>query len=101
MAAGPISNSTRWKSNADDWLVQEFEDTFLVFFRPSAETHFLNFLSYGVLEFVSGQPATQSEIAAELRTKFRLEAHELPDSLLAQTIEQLDETGLIEPESER
>ncbi len=97
MAAGPISNSARWTSDPNNYLVQEFDDTFFVFFRPSGETHFLNFLSHGVLDLVSSKDVGVADIGTEMRVRFGVSETELPDSLIKQTIEQLDETGLIEP----
>ncbi len=97
MAAGPLKETFHWKSDASLWLSEEFDDTFLVFFRPSGETHFLNFLSFGVLSKCSEQPHSKEKLASALRDLFDLSETELPESLIATVIEQLDETGLLTP----
>lgn len=97
MAAGPLKDTFLWKSDASLWLSEEFDDTFLVFFRPSGETHFLNFLSFGVLSKCAEQPHNKQQLTISLRGLFDLSEKELPESLIATVIEQLDETGLLMP----
>lgn len=97
MAAGPISTDMRWTATAADREVIEYDDTFLVYFRPSGETHFLNFLSHGVMDAVTDKELELSAIRDALRAKFGLSPEELPESLLAQTIDELDDTGMIIP----
>lgn len=97
MAAGPIDNSLFWKSDAGEWIAEEFDDTFLVFYRPSAETHFLNFLSFGVLRQCAREPQSANSLMRNLRQEFEIEDAELPLSLVQSVIEQLDDTGLVKP----
>ncbi len=97
MAAGPVDDALLWKSSADDWVAEEFDDTFLVFFRPSAETHFLNFLSFGALRQCAREPQNMNSLTLNLRQEFDIEDAELPLSLVKSVVEQLDDTGLIKP----
>lgn len=97
MAAGPIDDALIWSSGADDWIAEEFDDTFLVFYRPSAETHFLNFLSFGALRACSREAQDINSLAVNLRLEFEIGEAELPLSLVQSVIEQLDDTGLVKP----
>lgn len=97
MAAGPISKTDLWKSDAADWRVTEFDDTYFVFLRSSGETHFLNFLSFGILTCAANAPVSSQEVSTKLRKQFQLDVVELPESLVKATIEQLDEVGLLYP----
>lgn len=97
MAAGPIDDALLWTSGADDWIAEEFDDTFLVFFRPSAETHFLNFLSFGALRQCAREPQSVNSLTHNLRREFEVEDAELPLTLVKSVIEQLDDTGLVKP----
>lgn len=97
MPAGPINDSMKWTSDRSNWLAEEFDDTFLVFFRGSAETHFLNFLSFGALRQLSDRALDLGDLANRLREEFSLTEEELPEDLVRSVIEQLDETGLISP----
>lgn len=97
MAAGPIDQSMRWISNSDEWYSREYDDTHLVFFRPSAESHFLNFLSFGALKQLSSEAMTADQLLQVLRDEFLLDKAELPLSLVEKVIEQLDEAGMIRP----
>ncbi len=95
MAAAPPTTSEKWSSDSHQYLAVEYDDTFLVYFRPSGETHFLNFLSYGMVHAVSSGPLSEEEILARMRTDFSLTAEELPETLVATTLSELDQAGLI------
>lgn len=97
MAAGPIDDNMRWTARSADRIVVDYDDTYLVYFRPSGDTHFLNFLSYGVVAAVTDGAMTRGEIFRALRDRFGLEATDLPMQLVARTISELDDAGLIEP----
>ena len=92
-----ITSGVSWVSDRDLWLSEEFDDTHLVFFRPSAETHFLNFLSFGALSSLSLQQASVEELQKRLQDEFSLQEQDLPLSLVENVIRQLDEAGLIRP----
>ncbi len=98
MAAGPIAESMKWSANAEDWYSHEHDDTHLVFFRPSADSHFLNFLSFGALKLLSEAIMTTDDLAHRLREVFSLTEAELPVSLVKTVVEQLDDAGMIKPE---
>ena len=95
--SGSINSGVNWVSDRDLWLSEEFDDTHLVFFRPSAETHFLNFLSFGALLSLSLQQATVEKLQKRLQDEFSFQAEDLPLSLVENVIRQLDEAGLITP----
>ena len=97
MAAGPIERSMKWISDADEWYSREYDDTYLVFFRPSVESHFLNFLSFGALKRLSLEAMTVDQLLQALRDEFLLKESELPLALVETVIEQLDEAGMIRP----
>lgn len=95
--SGLTSSGVNWISDRDLWLSEEFDDTHLVFFRPSAETHFLNFLSFGALSSLSFQQASVEELQKRLQEEFSFQEEDLPLSLVENVIRQLDEAGLITP----
>jgi len=95
MSALPPVNGKKWMSDSRQYLAIEYDDTFLVYFRPSGETHFLNFLSYGLVEAVSSTPLTTAELLSKIRTDFSLTAEELPETLVASTLDELDRAGLV------
>ena len=95
--SGSTSSGVIWVSDKDLWLSEEFDDTHLVFFRPSEETHFLNFLSFGALFSLSLQQASVGELQRRLQEQFSLQEEDLPLSLVENVIHELDEAGLIGP----
>jgi len=99
MAAGPITDDMKWRSNSGDYLATEFDDTYLVFVRPSGETHFLNFLSFGIVAETNDVSKTLAELTVSLRTRFELTEDELTQELVSLTLSELDDTGLIWPEA--
>jgi PqqD family protein of HPr-rel-A system len=98
MAAGPILDGQKWHSDRNNMIIEEFDDTYLVYFKPSGETHFLNFLSHGLIECVLDQAFDANTLQTMLCSKFDFEASELPLDLVLKTIEDLDEAGLVTPE---
>lgn len=84
-----------WTADPESWLSEEFDDTHLVFFKPSAETHFLNFLSFGALESLGSSPFTIQLLWTHLKSKFSLSEEDLPLSLVEKVVQQLDDAGLI------
>ncbi len=97
MTAGPVSDTQKWRSSRDSYIVHEYDDTFLLYFKPSGESHFLNFLSYGVVDTVSDQALTLQELQSELCSRFDFSETELPLDLIRKTISDLDDAALIEP----
>jgi len=95
MAAVPSTIDKKWMSDARQYLVVEYDDTFLFYFRPSGETHFLNFLSSGMVDAVSRAPLSVQELWSQMRTEFSLTAEELPETLVVTTLDELDQAGLI------
>lgn len=99
MAAGPVLDDQKWRSKRDSFIVREYDDTYLVYFKPSGESHFLNFLSYGVVDAVFDCALGVSELQTELCTRFDLDASELSADLIRKTIDDLDDAGLIMPDA--
>lgn len=95
--AEPAQAAIEWTADPASWLSEEFDDTHLIFFKPSAETHFLNFLSFGALEQLARSPATIMALWEKLMLKFDLSEQDLPLSLVETVVRQLDEAGLISP----
>ena len=87
----------QWTADSSSWLSEEFDDTHLVFFKPSGETHFLNFLSFGALEQLGQSPQTCESLRDNLIPRFDVTEEELPLSLVEKVLQQLDEAGLIFP----
>lgn len=98
MAAGPIYDDMKWRSNSGDYITTEYEDTYLVFVKASGETHFLNFLSFGVVSEVGETSKTVAELTIDLRARFDLKSDELNSQLVSKTVAELDDTGLIWPD---
>lgn len=99
MAAGPINDDMKWRSNSGDYIATEYEDTYLVYVRPSGDTHFLNFLSFGIVTETETAAQTVTEITTNLRKRFELTDEELTQELVSLTLSELDDTGLIWPET--
>ncbi|WP_262695027.1 HPr-rel-A system PqqD family peptide chaperone [Kordiimonas aquimaris] len=99
MAAGPITDDMKWRSSSDGYIATEFDDTYLVFVKASAETHFLNFLSFGIVTETESVAQTATELAMNLRRRFELTDEELTQELVSLTLSELDDTGLIWPET--
>lgn len=91
------THSLIWESDPDQWVSEEFDDTHLVYCRPSGETHFLNFLSFGVLRSLSVQSFSAHDLCVHLRASFALQAEELPQDLIDKAIAELDRAGLVTP----
>lgn len=96
MASSAHGTNQLWSSNSDQYLAVEYDDTHLVYFKPSGDTHFLNFLSYGMVDAISTKPLSESEIFQAMLERFSLSAQELPEGLIKTTLEELDQAGLIE-----
>lgn len=97
MAAGPISKDMKWRSDSDNFVVIEYDDTYLVYVRSSGETHFLNFLTFGTLQEVVNVPKRFDQLVHDLRIRFDFSEEELTESLVEIAISELDDTGLILP----
>lgn len=95
MVVAPTIIEKRWTSDSSQYLAIEYDDTYLIYFKPSGETHFLNFLSFGVVDSVSKASLSGAELLERLRVEFSLTPDELPETLVVSTIEELDRAGLI------
>lgn len=99
MASKLNTNDNQWTSDPSQYLAVEYDDTHLVYFKPSGDTHFLNFLSFGMVEAVSAGPLTEAEIFQEMLTRYSLSDQELPKNLITTTLADLDQAGLVSPVS--
>jgi len=95
MVAAPSIMEQLWTSDSSQFLAIEYDDTYLVYFKPSGDTHFLNFLSFGMVNLVSTSPLSGAELHEKLKIDFSLTSAELTDALVVSTIEELDQAGLI------
>jgi len=95
MVAAPAIMEKTWISDSSQFLAVEYDDTYLVYFKPSGDTHFLNFLSFGVVATASKTALSGAELSEKLRAEFSLTIDELPDALVMSTIEELDQAGLL------
>lgn len=99
MAAGFIHDGMKWRSDSDGYIATEYDDTYLVFVKASGETHFLNFLSFGIVKETSEFSKSPQELRVALCERFELGEDELSIDLVMTTISELDDTGLILPEN--
>ena len=97
MAAGIITDDMLWTARADDLLVREYDDTYIVYFRPSGDTHILNFLSYGIVQLAAEGACQVRDMSHALRQRLELDDQDLPDALILKTVSELDDLGLIVP----
>lgn len=95
MASDAHDTSQLWTSDSTQYLAVEYDDTHLVYFKPSGDTHFLNFLSYGMVDTLSTGPLSEPEIFQAMLTRFSLSAQELPKDLITTTLDELDQAGLV------
>ncbi len=95
MVAAPSLMEKTWTSDSGQFLAVEYDDTYLVYFKPSGDTHFLNFLSFGIVDAVSKTALSGTELHEKLKTDFSLTSSELPVALVTSTIGELDQAGLI------
>jgi len=97
MPAGIHNENIEWVANAAHLSIKQFEDVFLVFFRPSGDTHLLNFLSAAILEKLSEGKSTIEGMASGIWSMLELDPSDCPISLIESTVLQLDEVGLVSP----
>lgn len=97
MASDAHKADQLWASDPSQYLAVEYDDTHLVYFKPSGDTHFLNFLSFGMVDAMSKGPLSEVEIFQEMLKRFSLSAHELPKDLITTTLDDLDQAGLVAP----
>lgn len=95
MASGSTINEKKWISDSTQYLAVEYDDTHLVYFKPSGETHFLNFLSFGLVDVASNGPLSTAELFEALKSRFSLTVDELPVDLITSTLAELDQAGLV------
>ena len=95
MVAAPSVLEQTWTSDSSQFLAIEYDDTYLVYFKPSGDTHFLNFLSFGLVESVSKTALSGVDLHKKMMADFSLTPLELTDALVISTIEELDQAGLM------
>lgn len=95
MASSADDTSQVWTSDSSQYLSVMYDDTHLVYFKPSGDTHFLNFLSFGLLEALSGEELNVDDLHKLIQERFSLTVDELPRDLLISTLTELDLAGLV------
>jgi len=95
MASSGDDSSQVWTSDSSQYLSVMYDDTHLVYFKPSGETHFLNFLSFGLIDVLSEKSLTIDGLHELIQDRFSLTADDIPKSLLISTLAELDLAGLV------
>lgn len=80
-----------------DCVVRPVDGLFLVFFRPSGQTHLLPIQSYALLQLLDGRSLAVEEIPAVLAAEYDIESDE-PDVVpaLERQLRELQAVGLVE-----
>lgn len=79
-----------------DCVVRPVEDLFLVFFRPSGQTHMLPVTSMALLEVLDHTPLAVSDIPAALADRYGVEAETGVEAALERQLRELEAVGLVE-----
>lgn len=79
-----------------DCLVRRVDDLFLVFFRPSGQTHMLPVTSLALLELLDENPLSIAEIPTALAARYEVEAEEGAEAAVERLLRELEAVGLVE-----
>ncbi|HEY4548292.1 MAG TPA: HPr-rel-A system PqqD family peptide chaperone [Pedomonas sp.] len=79
-----------------DCLVRPVDDLFLVFFRPSGQTHMLPVTSVALLDVLDGNALSIAEIPAVLAERYGTEAEEGVEASVERLLRELEAVGLVE-----
>ena len=79
-----------------DCVVRRVDDLFLVFFRPSGQTHMLPVTSMALLDVLDETPLAISDIPAALAARYETDPEEGAEAVLERLLRELDEVGLDE-----
>ena len=79
-----------------DCVVRPVDDLFLVFFRPSGQTHMLPVTSMALLEVLDGNPLGVEEIPLALAVRYGTEAEVGVEAAVERLLRELEAAGLVE-----
>lgn len=83
-------------SNPKWYRAKELDDYHFLYSYRSGDTHVLNFFSYGLLSVLSEQKMAFPEMKKAVCQKLLLEEADVQDALLAHTLDELTDIGLVE-----
>lgn len=87
----------RYRSSLSrDCVVRPVDDLFLIYFRPSGQTHLLPVQSYALLELLDGNGLGIEEIPSALAARYDLELEVGVEAVLEQKLRELEAVGLVE-----
>lgn len=79
-----------------DCTVRRVDDLFLVFFRPSGQTHMLPVTSMALLDVLDETPLAVADIPAALAARYETEAEVGAEAVVERLLRELEEVGLVE-----
>ncbi len=95
-AAGPAHKADVWSAGSNDFIVTSFDDdAHIVYAKRSGETHILNFFTYAMLQQLCLKSMNFNQLCAHMREYFDLSEDECDGALIRNTLNSLDEAGLI------
>jgi len=97
MSAGPYSEETLWTADINQMILQPFEDVTIAFHKISGDTHILNFLSAATIKVLAAGDETFTSASSKILDEIHITAADCPEGLIADTILQLDDVGLVNP----
>lgn len=78
-----------------DCAVRPVDDLFLVFFRPSGQTHMLPVVSMALLDVLDETPLGIAEIPAALAARYETDPEAGAEAVLERLLHELEEVGLV------
>jgi PqqD family protein of HPr-rel-A system len=97
MLAGPANESTLWTSKPEVYHIEPHEEAWYAYHYLSGETHLLNFLSFEILLVLQENTVRIDDLSQVIRDRLGFVASECPNSLIDQTVKELDSAGLVTP----
>ena len=76
--------------------MRRVDDLFLVFFRPSGQTHMLPVVSMALLDVLDETPLGIADIPAALAARYETDPEEGAEAAVERLLRELEEVGLVE-----
>lgn len=83
-------------SLSQDCIVRPVDGLFLIFFRPSGQTHLLPVQSYALLDLLDGNSLSAAEIPEALAARYDLEPEVGIEDAVERQLRELEAVGLVE-----
>lgn len=79
-----------------DCAIRPVDDLFLVYYRPSGQTHMLPVTSMALLEVLDENPLRVADIPAALAARYDMEPEVGVDAAVERQLRELEAVGLVE-----